>query len=332
MTDFQYDVLGVGNAIVDVLAQADDAFLADHDIVKGGMTLIDEARADALYGAMGPGVEISGGSAANSIAALASLGGRGAFIGKVFDDQLGGIYRHDLRSLGVAFDTVPARSGPGTGRCLINVTPDAQRSMSTFLGAAGGVSVADIDRGVVEASAVTFFEGYLFEQPTPREAFFEACAIARKAGRKTALTLSDSGCVERQYAAFLDFIKSSVDILFANEAEALALAETSDLAAALEKLEGLAPFLAVTRSEKGSVIVTGGARTEIPTKAPKQLVDTTGAGDAYAAGVLCGVARGLSPEVSGRLGSLAASEVISHYGARPETSLKGLAEADGLLT
>ncbi len=331
MTDAQFDVLAVGNAIVDVLAHSTDAFLEEHEIAKGGMILIDEARADALYDAMGPGVEISGGSAANSVAALASLGGRGAFTGKVFNDQLGEIYRHDLRSLGVVFDTPAATAGPGTGRCLIHVTPDAQRSMTTFLGAAGGVSVSDIDEAAVRAAAIVFFEGYLFEQPTPREAFHKACEIARAAGRRTALTLSDSGCVERQHAAFVEFIGANVDILFANENEAYALAETTDLEKAIARLNELAPFVAVTMSEKGSILSTNGERATVEARKPEQLVDTTGAGDAYAAGVLFGLSRNLPLATCGALGSLAAAEVISHFGARPETSLRVLAAEAGLL-
>jgi len=331
MTEIRYDVLGVGNAIVDVLAQASDAFLVSQNIPKGGMELIDEARADALYDAMGPGVEISGGSAANTIACVASLGGRGAFIGKVFGDQLGEVYRHDLRSLGVAFDTPAATAGPGTGRCLIQVTPDAQRSMMTFLGAAGGVSEADIDAAVVEAAAITYFEGYLFEQETPRAAFVKACDIARAAGRKSALTLSDAGCVDRQRPHFVDFIRKNVDILFANEAEALALAETDDIEAACAFAADLAPFVAVTRSEKGSVILAGDVRVEVDAVVPAALEDTTGAGDAYSAGVLFGLSRSLAPDVCGRIGSVAAAEVISHVGARPRASLEGLAAAAGLV-
>ena len=331
MTEPRYDVLGVGNAIVDVLAQASDAFLEEHSIDKGGMILIDEARADSLYEAMAPGVEISGGSAANTIACLASLGGRGAFIGKVFDDQLGAVYRHDLRALGVAFDTPAATSGEGTGRCLIQITPDAQRSMMTFLGAAGGVSVEDVEEAQVADAAIIYFEGYLFEQDAPRKAFVKACEFAAAAGRKRALTLSDSGCVERQHAAFIDFISANVDVLFANETEAYALAETDDFDAACERLTKLAPFVAVTRSEKGSVLLTGGERIAVDAVAPEALEDTTGAGDAYAAGVLYGLARGLEPSVCGKLGSISAAEVISHVGARPRESLKGLATDAGLL-
>ncbi|MEO0397933.1 MAG: adenosine kinase [Pseudomonadota bacterium] len=329
MTALALDVVGVGNAIVDVLANSDEAFLADHHIVKGGMTLIDEAQAAAIYGAMAPGVEVSGGSAANTIACLASLGGRGGFIGKVADDALGGIFAHDLKSLGVDFQTTPLQDGPGTGRCLVNVTPDAQRSMSTFLGAAGFVSPDDVNPGFIAGAAVTYFEGYLFEQETPRQGFVKACEAARAAGRKTALTLSDSGCVERNHQAFTDFIAAHVDILFANEDEARALFGDGDLEAAAR---AACPLTAVTRSEHGSVLIPrDGDTVNVDAIPPAQLVDTTGAGDAYAAGMLFGIARELPLATAGALGALAASEVISHFGARPQTSLEALAENAGLI-
>lgn len=326
------DVIGVGNAIVDILAQADDAFLAAHAIPKGGMILIDEARAKEIYGAMAPGVEISGGSAANSIACIASLGGRGGFVGKVGDDAFGEVFRHDLTSLGVAFDTAPLAVGPGTGRCLVNVTPDAQRSMTTYLGAAGLVSPDDIDVATVQGAAITFFEGYLFEQPVARAAFVKACDAAKAAGRKAALTLSDSSCVDRQHDAFVSFIGAHVDVLLANEREAETLFGSNDLAVIAEKARALAPLTAVTRSEKGSLLIPReGAVVEVAAVTPPQLVDTTGAGDAYAAGLLFGLARGFDLARSGGLGSLAAAEVISHFGARPQTSLKRLAVDAGLL-
>ena len=326
------DVVGVGNAIVDILAKADEAFLKRHDIPKGGMILIDEARARAIYDDMAPGVEISGGSAANSIACIASLGGAGGFVGKLGADAFGEVFRHDLRALGVAFDTPALVTGPGTGRCLINVTSDAQRSMATFLGAAPLVSPADIDAAQIESAAITFFEGYLFEQPVARTAMVKACAIAKAKGRRAALTLSDSSCVDRQHAAFLEFIGPHVDILLANEREAEALFGTSDLARIAEKARALAPLTAVTRSEKGSLLIPrDGAAVEIAAHAPARLVDTTGAGDAYAAGLLFGLARGFDLARAGALGSLAAAEVISHFGARPEDSLKGLASRAGLI-
>ena len=326
------DVIGVGNAIVDVLANAEEAFLEAHDIVKGGMTLIDEEQAKSIYGAMAPGVEISGGSAANTIACLASLGGSGGFIGKVADDALGEIFRHDLQSLNVVYDTAPLSGGPGTGRCLINVTSDAQRSMSTFLGAAGYVAPADVDETFVARGAITYFEGYLFEQPTAREAFVKACGAARKAGRRTALTLSDAGCVERNHGAFRSFIAENVDILFANENEAAALFGETDEAKLVAAARAMCPLTLVTRSERGSLLIPAdGALVGAAAVAPPQLTDTTGAGDAYAAGAMFALARQRDLAAAGALGSLAASEVISHFGARPQKSLAEMAKEAGLL-
>jgi len=326
------DVVGVGNAIVDVLAQAEDAFLATHGIPKGGMILIDETHAKRIYAAMAPGVEVSGGSAANSIACIASLGGRGGFIGKVSKDNLGEIFRHDLRALGVVFDAPALDHGPGTGRCLINVTPDAQRSMTTYLGSAGLVSAADIDEDMIERASITFFEGYLFEQPVAREAFVKACRAAKRAGKRAALTLSDSSCVDRQHTALIAFTKAHVDVLLANEREAEALFGTSDTAVMIEKARSLCPLTAITMSERGSILVPrDGDVVAIEPVAPDRLVDTTGAGDAYAAGLLFGLSRNLPLQKSGALGSLAAAEVISHFGARPQTSLRKLAAEAGLL-
>ena len=332
MAGHDIDVVGVGNAIVDVLAKADDAFLATHSIPKGGMILIDETQAADIYGAMAPGVEISGGSAANSIACIASLGGKGGFVGKVSKDALGDIFRHDLQSMGVTFDAPPLADGPATGRCLINVTPDAQRSMTTFLGAAGFVSPDDISPAMIESAAITFFEGYLFEQPVAREAFVKACDIAKKAGRKTALTLSDSSCVDRQKKALDAFIPEHVDILLANDQEAETLFETSDIGVMAEKARKICDLAAVTLSEKGSVLIPrDGDIVEVAAAPPTELVDTTGAGDAYAAGLLYGLSRGFDLPKAGALGSISASEVISHFGARPEKVLKNLAEEAGLL-
>ena len=320
------DVIGVGNAIVDVLANAEEAFLKAHDIVKGGMTLIDEEQAKSIYGSMAPGVEISGGSAANTIACLASLGGRGGFIGKVADDALGDIFRHDLQSLDVVYDTPPLSGGPGTGRCLINVTSDAQRSMSTFLGSAGYVSPADVDETFVARGAITYFEGYLFEQPTAREAFVKACGAARRAGRRTALTLSDAGCVERNHDAFRSFIADNVDILFANENEAAALFGETDEARLVAAARGMCPLTLVTRSERGSLLIPAdGALVGAAAVAPPQLTD------AYAAGAMFALAQEQDLAAAGALGSLAASEVISHFGARPQKSLATMAKDAGLL-
>lgn len=326
------DVVGVGNAIVDVLAQAEDEFLAAHAIPKGGMILIDEMQAKKIYAAMAPGVEVSGGSAANSIACIASLGGKGGFVGKVSKDNLGEIFRHDLRALGVVFDAPALDRGPGTGRCLINVTPDAQRSMTTYLGSAGLVSPTDIDEDMIERAAITFFEGYLFEQPVAREAFIKACRAARRAGKRAALTLSDSSCVDRQHTALIVFTKANVDVLLANEREAEALFGASNVDVMIEKARSLCPLTAITMSERGSILIprVGEIVTVAPVK-PDRLVDTTGAGDAYAAGLLFGLARSLPLEKCGALGSLAAAEVISHFGARPQMKLKKLAIEAGLL-
>lgn len=332
MPDHALDVIGVGNAIVDVLAHSDDAFLAAHAIAKGGMTLIDEAAAHSIYDAMAPAIEISGGSAANTIACVASLGGKGGFIGKVAADTLGEFFRHDLRGAGVEFDTAPLEKGPSTARSLINVTPDAQRSMSTYLGAATELSADDVDEAQVKRAAITYFEGYLFEMPNAREAFIKACDIARAAGKKTAITLSDSGCVDRQHAAFVDFIGKHVDILLANEAEARTLFESDHLDVIVDRARKLCPFTAVTRSEKGSMLVPReGETVTIAPLPPPKLVDTTGAGDAYAAGLLYGLSRDFDLQRAGALASLAACEIISHIGARPETKLRILAESAGLL-
>ncbi|MEM1396667.1 MAG: adenosine kinase [Pseudomonadota bacterium] len=328
--------IGIGNAIVDVLAHSDDDFLDKHDIPKGAMTLIEEDRATAIYGDMAAGVEISGGSAANTIACIASLGGRGGFIGKVGKDALGDIFAHDLRSLGVVFQTKPLEKGPSTGRCLVNVTPDAQRTMATFLGAAGYVEPADVQETLVASAAITYLEGYLFEQPVARQAFIKASEAARAAGRRIALTLSDGFVVERNRSDLIDFITSHTDILFANHIEASMLVEASpddiDAGGCDDRLKELCPLTAVTMSEKGSrLIPRDGEAISVAAVQPEQLVDTTGAGDAYAAGVLFGLATDNDLETAGKLGSLAASEVISHFGARPQADLRELATQHGLL-
>jgi sugar/nucleoside kinase (ribokinase family) len=332
MDQKKLDVIGVGNAIVDVLAEADDAFLAAHGIPKGGMILINEPRAREIYEAMAAGREVSGGSAANSIACLASLGGDGGFVGKVADDRLGMIFRRELNSLGVEFSTAPLIEGPGTGRCLVNVTPDAQRSMTTFLGAAGLVAPEDIDVDMVRRAAITFFEGYLFEQPVARSAFVKACLAAKAAGKRAAITLSDSSCVDRQHETFIEFIGAHVDILLANEREAETLFKTDRLDEIVTRARKLSPLTAVTRSEKGSILIPRvGDVVEVAAVTPEKLVDTTGAGDAYAAGLLFGLARGFDLKRCGALGALAASEVISHFGARPQKNLARLARGAHLL-
>ena len=326
------DVTAIGHAIVDVLAKADEAFLDAHGIPKGGMTLIDEEAAEEMYGKMEPVAEVSGGSAANSIACISSLGGRAAFIGKVGSDPLGQTFQDNLKSIGVTFNSVPLVDGLPTGRCLINVTADAERSMATFLGAAGLVASDDVDDALVEGAAITFFEGYLFERENARAAFAKSCALAKASGRKTAITLSDAGVVERQKETLVSFITENLDIVLANEDEAKEFFGTDDLSAMADKASDICEIFVVTRSEKGSVILAKGqGPIVVDAVAPTQLLDSTGAGDAYAGGFLYGLARGLPLEQSGRLGSLSASEVISHFGARPEKNLKEMASESGLL-
>jgi sugar/nucleoside kinase (ribokinase family) len=325
-----YDVCAVGNAIVDVLAPCDDAFLTAQGLTPGSMSLVDEAQSAALYEAMAAGVEASGGSAGNTVAGVGSFGGRAAYLGKVADDQLGGVFTHDIRAAGVHFDTPALEGGAGTGRCLINVTPDGQRTMSTFLGAANQLTVADIDAAVIGESAIVYLEGYLFDPAPARAAFEAAAAAAHVAGRKVAITLSDAFVVGRWRTELLAFIEASADIVLANEVELLALFETEDFDAAAERLAGIVEVAAVTRGEHGSVILKGAHRVRVPAFAVDRVVDTTGAGDQYAAGFLLGLARGLSLADAGALGSLAAAEVISHWGPRPMTSLHELAEQKGL--
>lgn len=325
MASTRYDVIGVGNAIVDVIATADDAFLGQHGIEKGAMTLIDEDRAKTLYAAMGPGQEVSGGSAANTLAGIASLGGRGAYIGKVANDQLGEIFGHDLRATGVEYSTAPLVGGPATARCLILVTPDAQRSMNTFLGASTLFSEEDVDAERIAAARITYLEGYLYDRDEAKAAFVRAADIARKAGRKVALTLSDPFCVDRHRASFRDLVANHVDVIFANEAELKSLYQMENFDAALAAVRAETHIAAVTRSEKGAVIVSGEQSVAVPADPVEKLVDTTGAGDLFAAGFLLGLARGASLETCGRLGVMAAAEVISHVGARPLVSLAELA-------
>lgn len=327
------DVTGVGNAIVDVLARSTDAFLDRHRIPKGGMCLTDERQADAVYAGMTPLAEKPGGSAANSMACIASLGGRARFIGKVADDRPGKIFRENLEKTGVVFRTPPlAGGGPGTGRCLVNITPDAQRSMMTFLGASRLLSADDIVCQDMADTKIIFFEGYLFEEPDARAAFSAACRQVRKAGGRTALTLSDAGCVERQHDRLTAFIPEHIDILFANEQEANVLFKNKTIPPVAEKARSIAPLTVITQSENGSLIIPGsGSPVKIPACTPSRLVDTTGAGDAYAGGFLFALARGFSPERAGHLASFAASEIISHVGARPERNLEEPARKKGLL-
>jgi len=319
-----FDVVGIGNAIVDVLAHSTDAFLARHSLPKGGMTLIDAHQAQRLYAEMGPGVECSGGSAANTMAGLASLGSRAAYIGKVHDDELGRVFRHDLTAAGVYFATPPMRKGPTTARCLILVTPDAQRTMQTYLGACTQLGPEDIDADLIAQSKVTYLEGYLFDPPAAKEAFTKAATLAHKAGRKVALSLSDGFCVNRHRAEFLDLVKNHVDILFANENEIGSLYQTVEFDDALQAMRGHCEIAALTRSEKGSVVLAGDEVHIIDAEADVAVVDTTGAGDLYAAGFLHGLATGRSLADCARLGGICAAEVIGHVGARPGQPLDRL--------
>jgi sugar/nucleoside kinase (ribokinase family) len=319
------DVLAIGNALVDVLSHATEQFVADQGVPKGSMQLVDEAQARKLYDVMGPAVEISGGSAANTVVGVASFGGRAHYVGKVRDDQLGEVFAHDLRSTGVGYSTPAAASGPATGRCLILITPDAQRTMQTFLGASSRLAPADIDGEIVKRAKILYLEGYLFDPPPAQEAFRVAAGIAHAAGSKVALTLSDPFCVDRHRAAFLDLVEHHVDVLFANEAEICALYRAQDFDAALQHVRGHCELAALTRGPHGSVLVSDGQVHVIDAHRIDTLVDTTGAGDLYAAGVLFGLSRGLDLGTCGRLGSLAAGEVISHVGARPMQPLHRLA-------
>ena len=321
MTDATLNVVGIGNAMVDVLARADDAFLETHGLAKGAMTLVDAAQSDALYDAMGPGVEISGGSAGNTMAGLAALGGKGAFIGKVRDDQLGGVFGHDIRAAGVQFDTPAAVEGAATARCLVIVTPDAQRTMCTYLGACVELGPDDVDEALIAAAEITYLEGYLWDPPRAKAAFRKALGIAHANGRRVALTLSDPFCVDRHRAEFRELAAEHIDILFANEAEIISLYEVDDFDAALQRVRGDCAVAALTRSERGSVIVAGDAVHVIDAHPVAELVDATGAGDLYAAGVLYGLTHGWDLASAGRLGGLAAAEVIGHIGARAEADL-----------
>ena len=319
-----FDVLGIGNAIVDVIARADDAFLSRHTLTKGSMMLIDEARAETLYGAMGPGIEVSGGSCGNTMAGVASFGGKGAYIGKVRNDQLGGVFGHDLRSIGVSFDTAAATAGPSTARCLILVTPDAQRTMNTYLGACTGLGPSDIDTSVVAAAQVTYVEGYLWDEPEAKKAVLKAFDTAHAAGKLVSITLSDSFCVDRYRDEFRALVRDKIDILFGNEAEIKSLYQVDSFDKAMEAVRKEAKIAALTRSEKGSVVIKGGETYEVPAAPVAKVIDTTGAGDLYASGFLYGFTRGKPLAECARLGGLAAAEIISHVGARPETPLKDL--------
>ncbi|MFN3659475.1 MAG: adenosine kinase [Pseudolabrys sp.] len=332
MTATRYDVLGIGNAIVDVIARAEDDFLVAQGMHKGTMALIDEARAQAIYAAMGPAVEASGGSAANTIVGVASFGGRAAFVGKVKDDELGKTFAHDIRAARVTFETRPAADGPSTARCYIMVTPDGERTMNTYLGAAQDLRPSDIDEAQIAAAEVVYLEGYLWDPPQAKEALVKAADIAHKNGRRVALTLSDAFCVDRYRGEFLELIrKGTVDIVFANEHELRSLYQTADFDTGAKALREDARLAVVTRSEKGCVVIGKNGLEAVPAEPVEQVADVTGAGDLFAAGFLVGLARGKDHRTAARLGGLAAAEVIQHIGARPVVSLEARAAENGLV-
>jgi sugar/nucleoside kinase (ribokinase family) len=329
----RYDVIGIGNAIVDVLARAEEDFLVKHGMAKGSMALIDEARAEAIYAAMGPAIEISGGSAANTIVGVASFGGKAAFIGTVKDDTLGGVFTHDIRAAGVSFATPPFKNGPSTARSYILVTPDGERTMNTYLGAAQLLSAAEVAEAEITAAKVTYLEGYLWDPQDAKDAFVKAAKIAHQAKCAVALTLSDAFCVDRYRDEFRGLIKNgTVDLLFANESELKSLYQTADFDVAVAALRKDAKLAVVTRSEKGALVVTKEKIEAVDAFPVEEVVDTTGAGDLFAAGFLYGFARGLPHTTSARLGALAAAEVITHLGARPERKLADLAREKKLLS
>ena len=327
----QFDITTIGNAIVDIIAPCKHDFLKEHGIIKGAMNLIDAARAEALYDAMGPATEASGGSAGNTAAGLASFGGRAAYVGKVADDQLGRIFTHDIRAIGAHFDTPPLEDEPPTARSMIFVTPDGERSMNTYLGACVELGPEDIDEEVIAGSSITYFEGYLWDPPRAKDAIRQAAEIAHANDRRVAMTLSDSFCVERWRAEFLDLMRSgTVDIVFANEAEAKALYETGTLEDTFEAFRADCALAIVTRSERGSVTIADGDTRAVDAVPVDKVVDTTGAGDLFAAGYLHGLTSARGVEDCARLGALAAAEVISHMGPRPQVRLSDLAAEHGL--
>ena len=330
MSDIRYDVIGIGNAIVDILGRCDDAFLAKHDAPKGNMRLVDAPTIDTLYNEMGPAVEISGGSAANTLVGISSFGGKAAFIGKVAGDEFGKIFAHDIRAAGVEFNSKAVDGKDPTSRSLILVTPDGERTMNTYLGISTDIDNGEVDPDAIKAAKIVYLEGYLFDRPDAKAAFGEAVEIAKAAGRKVALSLSDGFCVDRHRSEFLELIHYGVDILFANEEEITSLYETTDFEEAAKKIASATELAALTRGAKGSLVVSKGERIEIPVEPIEELVDTTGAGDLYAAGFLYGVAAGKDLATAGRLGSIAAAEIISHMGARPQTKLAELAQQKGV--
>ncbi len=324
MPEPEHDVIGIGNAIVDVIARHDDSFLSANGLQKGSMQLVDEAGALSLYDKLGPAMEISGGSAANTIAGVTSLGGTARYVGKVANDQLGGVFTHDIRAAGVSYGTEALAGGPQTARCMVVVTPDGQRTMSTFLGASALLGPDDILEDEIANAGITYLEGYLWDRPEAKEAFRKAAGLAARNGRKVALTLSDSFCVDRHRVSFLTLIRDGIDVLFANESELLSLYQTSDFDDAVRQVKADCQIAAVTRSEKGSVIVNGNDAIAVNAVPVHEVVDTTGAGDLYAAGFLFGLSQGKPLAECARIGHVAAAEIISHMGARPVAKLSTL--------
>ena len=326
MTDASapFDVVGLGNAIVDVVVQTDDSTLDALGLTKGATTLIDSDRAAAIRPYMEGGIEMSGGSAANTVAGLASLGGRGAFLGRVGNDELGRTFRDAITAIGVEYRSPPPAGGPETARCLVLVTPDAERTMLTFLGVSTAFGPDDVDPGLIENAAIVYLEGYLFDEERAKAAFVRAAELAHAAGRRVALSLSDPFCVERHRAAFRHLVHGHVDILFANEAEIVGLYEAGDFDEACRRAAADCPFAALTRGAAGSVIAADGEVVRVGAAPVGKVVDTTGAGDLYAAGVLFGLTRGYEPDLCGRIGAIAAAEIVGHYGARPQTRLADL--------
>jgi sugar/nucleoside kinase (ribokinase family) len=330
VTSLDLDVVGIGNALVDVLSHESDDFIERHGLTRAAMTLIDDERAEKLYDAMGPGIEVSGGSAANTICGIASFGGKAAYLGKVCDDQLGAVFGHDLRATGVTFRCPPAPDGPPTGRCLIVVTPDAQRTMNTYLGASELFGPQDVDGELIAAARVTYLEGYLFDRPEAKEAYWKASRVAHEHGRQVALTLSDTFCVDRHRDEWRDLVAQEVDVLFANELEALALYQVDTFDEALAAARADVEIAALTRGPRGSVVARGDEVVEVSAHPVERVVDTTGAGDLYAAGFLFGLTHDRPLASCGTLGSVAASAVLGHDGARPGLSLAQLVDALGL--
>jgi sugar/nucleoside kinase (ribokinase family) len=324
MSDPTLDVVAIGNALVDVIADVGDAFLEAEHLKRGSMTLIDAARAEQLYAAMPPAIEASGGSAGNTISSIAQLGGRAAYIGKVADDDLGRVFRHDMTAAGVTYTVAPSNTGEPTGRCLIVVTPDAQRTMSTYLGAGVELGPPDVDEALIASAKVVFLEGYLWDPPGAKQAFLKAARASHAAGRKVSLTLSDSFCVDRYREEFLELVENEIDVLFANEAEITSLYQVATFDEALQRVRGHCEVAALTRSEKGSVIVAGNEVHVVDPAPVERVVDTTGAGDLYAGGFLYAYTQGMDLARCGRIASICAAEVISHVGPRPEASLRAL--------